>query len=99
MKAQIISPSHKWFPKPLNTVIFLFLCLALALPLWQIIKLLTRTIFYFVMTRRLIFCLITIIISLAVHDSAFEARSLTYIRRILEVRNLGPIKYTQRRWK
>jgi hypothetical protein len=32
--------------------------------------LLARTIFFFTTTRRLMFCLITVIVSLAVHDGA-----------------------------
>jgi hypothetical protein len=51
------------------------------------------------MTRRLIFCLITAIVSLAVCDGAFEAPSLTCARRVFEVRNSGPTKCTQLRWK
>ena len=51
------------------------------------------------MTRRLIFCLITVIVSLAVLDGAFEAPSLTCARRVFEVRNSGPTKCTQLRWK
>lgn len=58
-----------------------------------------RTIFYFTPTRRLIFCLISVIISLAVDDQAFAATSLTTPRSIFEVRNTGPVKYTPLRWK
>ena len=40
------------------------------------------TIFFFTPTRRLIFCFITVIVSLAVHDGAFAARKFTSIRGV-----------------
>ncbi|KAK4171428.1 hypothetical protein QBC36DRAFT_391114 [Triangularia setosa] len=49
------------------------------------------TIFFFTPTRRLIFYFISVIVSLAVHDSAFAARSL--------LANRGPIKCTPLRWR
>jgi hypothetical protein len=59
----------------------------------------SRTVFFFTLTRRLIFCLITVIVSLAVHDSAFAAPSLTSVRRVFQVKNRGPVKCTPLRWK
>ncbi len=40
------------------------------------------TIFFFTPTRRLIFCFITVIVSLAVHDGAFAARKFTSVRGV-----------------
>ncbi|KAK3938085.1 hypothetical protein QBC46DRAFT_460441 [Diplogelasinospora grovesii] len=57
------------------------------------------TIFFFTLSRRLIFCLITVIISLAVADGAFDAPSLNSVRRVFEVKNTGPVKCTPLRWK
>ncbi|KAI1305758.1 hypothetical protein F5Y03DRAFT_384421 [Xylaria venustula] len=57
------------------------------------------TIFFFTLTRRLIFCLITVIASIAVDDGAFDAPSLTSIRAVFEVKNTGPVKCTTLRWK
>jgi uncharacterized protein DUF3435 len=58
-----------------------------------------RTIFFFTTTRKLIFCLITIIVSLAVCDGAFQAQSLTSARQVFQTKNLGPVKCTPFRWK
>lgn len=52
-----------------------------------------RTIFFFTLTRRIIFCLITAIISLTVSDQAFAALSLTSISCIYQVKNHSPVKY------
>ncbi|KAK3933883.1 FluG domain-containing protein [Diplogelasinospora grovesii] len=57
------------------------------------------TVFFFTLTRRLIFCLITVIVSLAVHDGAFAAPSLTSVSRVFQVKNRGPVKCTPLRWK
>ncbi|KAK4170950.1 FluG domain-containing protein [Triangularia setosa] len=57
------------------------------------------TIFFFSPTRRLIFCFISVIVSLAVHDSAFAASKFTSVRAVFQVRNRGPIKCTPLRWK
>ncbi|RYP48545.1 hypothetical protein DL768_005584 [Monosporascus sp. mg162] len=57
------------------------------------------TVFFFTLTRRLIFCLITVIVSLALHDGAFAAPSLTSIRRVFEAKNRGPVKCTPLRWE
>ena len=51
------------------------------------------------MTRKIILCWITVIISLALCDGAFDAPSLTSAERIFQVRNRGPIKCTPLRWK
>ncbi|KAK3940940.1 FluG domain-containing protein [Diplogelasinospora grovesii] len=58
-----------------------------------------KTIFFFTPTRRLIFCLISVIVSLAIADRAFHAPSLTSARRVFETKNLGPVKCTPLRWK
>jgi hypothetical protein len=57
------------------------------------------TIFFFSLTRKLIFCFITVIVSLAVHDGAFDAPSLTSVRRVFRMKNRGPVKCTPFRWK
>lgn len=51
------------------------------------------------MTRRIILCWITVIISLALCDGAFDAPSLTSAERIFQVKNRGPVKCTPLRWK
>ncbi|KAI0876768.1 hypothetical protein GGS24DRAFT_513091 [Hypoxylon argillaceum] len=48
---------------------------------------------------RLIFCLITVIISLALDDGAFDAPSLTSARAVFEVKNTGPVTCTPLCWK
>lgn len=58
-----------------------------------------RTIFYFTLARRPIFCLITLIISIAVHDRAFDARNLTSVASVYMVKNSGPVQCTPLRWK
>lgn len=58
-----------------------------------------RTIFFFTPTGRLIFCLILVVVSLALCDHAFAAPSLSSARRVFEVRNRGPVKCTPLRWK
>ncbi|KAI0531848.1 hypothetical protein GGR58DRAFT_518190 [Xylaria digitata] len=57
------------------------------------------TVFFFTLTRRLIFCLITVIASIAVDDGAFDAPSLTSARAVFEVKNMGPATCTPLRWK
>ena len=51
------------------------------------------------MTRKIILCWITVIISLALCDGAFDAPSITSAERIFQVRNRGPVKCTPLRWK
>ena len=51
------------------------------------------------MTRRIILCWVTVIVSLALCDGAFDAPSLTSAERIFQVRNRGPVKCTPLRWK
>ncbi|KAK4249237.1 hypothetical protein C7999DRAFT_39654 [Corynascus novoguineensis] len=48
------------------------------------------TIFYFTPARRLIFCLVTIIVSIAVHDRAFDATNLISVASVFRVKNSGP---------
>ncbi|KAF3763515.1 hypothetical protein M406DRAFT_261587 [Cryphonectria parasitica EP155] len=57
------------------------------------------TIFFFTPTRRLIFCLISVIVSLAGSDGAFAATNLTSARQVFQVKNQGPVKCTPLRWK
>ncbi|KAK4107064.1 hypothetical protein N656DRAFT_840631 [Canariomyces notabilis] len=57
------------------------------------------TIFFFTPTRRLIFCFITVIVSLAVHDRAFAASKFTSVREVFQYKNRGPVKCTPIRWK
>ncbi|KAK4151935.1 hypothetical protein C8A00DRAFT_44942 [Chaetomidium leptoderma] len=57
------------------------------------------TIFFFTPTRRLIFCFITIIVSLAVHDRAFAAPKFASVRGVFEARNKGLVKCIPLRWK
>ncbi|KAK9770404.1 putative FluG domain-containing protein [Seiridium cardinale] len=57
------------------------------------------TIFFFAATRRLIFCPILVIISLALADVAFAARGLTSASQILQIKNEGPTACTRLRWK
>lgn len=59
----------------------------------------SRIIFFFTPTRRLIFCFISIIVSLAVHDRAFAAPKFASVRGVFQARNQGPVKCTPLRWK
>jgi hypothetical protein len=47
----------------------------------------------------LIFCLISVIVSLAVHDGAFAVSKFTSVREVFQARNQGPVKCTPLRWK
>ncbi|KAH7016562.1 FluG domain-containing protein [Microdochium trichocladiopsis] len=57
------------------------------------------TIFFFTQTRRLIFCLISHIVSLAISDGAFRARNLTSAEQVFQVRNKPPVQSTRLHWK
>ncbi|KAK8078687.1 hypothetical protein PG994_002494 [Apiospora phragmitis] len=57
------------------------------------------TIFWFIITRKLIFNFIIVIIYLALCDDAFNTLSLTTVRRVFQVKNSGPVKCTALRWK
>ncbi|KAK3682380.1 FluG domain-containing protein [Podospora appendiculata] len=57
------------------------------------------TIFFFTPTRRLIFCFISVIVSLAVYDRAFAVSKFTSVREVFQARNRGPVKCTPLRWK
>ncbi|KAK3379568.1 hypothetical protein B0T24DRAFT_655313 [Lasiosphaeria ovina] len=50
------------------------------------------TVFFFTLTRRLIFYLNTVIVSLVVYDGAFAAPSLTSVSRVFQVKNRGLLK-------
>ena len=58
-----------------------------------------RTIFYFTMTRKVILCWITVVISLALHDQAFAASNLTTAASVFRVRNPSHVQCTPLRWK
>jgi hypothetical protein len=58
-----------------------------------------RTIFFFTPSKKLIFCPITVILALALHDRAFDAPSLTNASRVFESQVWGPTQCTQLRWK
>lgn len=47
----------------------------------------------------MIFCFISVIVSLAVHDRAFAASKFSSVRAVFEVKNRGPVKCTPLRWK
>jgi hypothetical protein len=72
-------------PKP-----YVFVPIYLADPLPDV----CRTNFFFTPTRRLMFCLITVIIGLAVHDGAFDARNLTTVKSVFGVKNSSPVRCT-----
>ncbi|KAL8310676.1 hypothetical protein RB597_010495 [Gaeumannomyces tritici] len=57
------------------------------------------TIFYFTPTRKLIFCPVSIIIALALHDHAFDAPSLTNASRVLGTNISGSRECMPLRWK
>lgn len=59
----------------------------------------TRTIFFFTPTKKLIFCPVSIIVGLALHDEAFHATSLTDAKRVLDVKTWGFMKSTPLCWK
>ena len=47
----------------------------------------------------MIFCFISIIVSLAVRDRAFAVSKFTSVRKIFQAKNRGPVKCTPLRWK
>ncbi|KJZ69366.1 hypothetical protein HIM_11248 [Hirsutella minnesotensis 3608] len=57
------------------------------------------TIFYFTGTKRLLFCIVTVIVSLAISDQAFDAPSLTSASKVFQLRNRGARQCTELRWK
>ncbi|KID97353.1 FluG domain-containing protein, partial [Metarhizium majus ARSEF 297] len=57
------------------------------------------TIFFFTPSKKLIFCPITVILALALHDRAFDAPSLTSASRVFESQVWGPTQCTPLRWK
>jgi hypothetical protein len=59
----------------------------------------TRTIFFFTMARKVILCLITVIISQGLRDQAFAARNLVSSREVFHIRNMSPSICTPLRWK
>lgn len=58
-----------------------------------------RTVFYFTPTRRLIFCIVTLIVSVAVLDGAFESSTLTNVEAVFRVAVSGPVTSVPLRWK
>ncbi|KAG8852526.1 hypothetical protein FRB96_008621 [Tulasnella sp. 330] len=57
------------------------------------------TIFYFTPTNKLIFCLVTLIVSIAILDGAFDSPTLTSVEAIFRASVSGPVSYTPFRWK
>lgn len=57
------------------------------------------TIFFFTATRRLLFCPILVLVSLALADEAFDAIDLTSPSQIFQIKNKGPVQCTAFRWK
>ncbi|TIC97035.1 hypothetical protein CH35J_007397 [Colletotrichum higginsianum] len=57
------------------------------------------TVFFFTPARKLIFCAVSTIIALALHDQAFDAASLTDATQILRAEVRGPVQSTALRWK
>lgn len=47
----------------------------------------------------MIFCFISTIISIAVHDRAFAVSKFTSARAVFQAKNRGPVKCTPLRWK
>ncbi|KAH8981401.1 hypothetical protein EDB92DRAFT_1970196 [Lactarius akahatsu] len=57
------------------------------------------TIFYFTPTKRVIFCLVTLMVRIAVLDDAFDSPTLTSVKAVFDARVSGPVSYTPLRWK
>ncbi|ROT35415.1 hypothetical protein SODALDRAFT_353116 [Sodiomyces alkalinus F11] len=57
------------------------------------------TIFYFTPTKKLVFCLVSDIIALALHDRAFDAPSLTSAGRVLGTKISASMSCIPLRWK
>ncbi|KAK1657061.1 FluG domain-containing protein [Colletotrichum godetiae] len=57
------------------------------------------TVFFFTPARKLIFCAVSTIIALALHDQAFDAASLTDATQVLKTKIRGPVQSTAIRWK
>ncbi|RFU72177.1 domain containing [Trichoderma arundinaceum] len=57
------------------------------------------TIFFFTPAKKLIFCVILVILAIALHDNAFVASSLTNASRVFETKVWGPGNYIALRWK
>jgi hypothetical protein len=58
-----------------------------------------RTIFFFTPTRKLLFCAVSTILALALHDDAFDAPSLTTASAIFGSRPPSYMVCTPLRWK
>ncbi|KAF3763133.1 hypothetical protein M406DRAFT_73780 [Cryphonectria parasitica EP155] len=54
---------------------------------------------FFTPARRLIFCLINVIVCLAVLEGVFAASDLTSARQVYQIKNQGPVTCTPLRWK
>ena len=57
---------------------------------WRVLTY-ARTIFFLTMARKVILCLVTVIISQALRGEAFAARNLISAGDIFQVRNKSPI--------
>ncbi|KAG7448835.1 uncharacterized protein BT62DRAFT_1074364 [Guyanagaster necrorhizus] len=58
-----------------------------------------QTIFFFMQTKRLIFCLVTLVASIAILDDAFDFPTLTSVEAVFRARNCSPVTCTPLRWK
>jgi hypothetical protein len=47
----------------------------------------------------LVFCPVTVVVSLAIRDKEFDAANLTSAQAVFDVRNWGPVQCTPLRWK
>jgi hypothetical protein len=50
-------------------------------------------------TKQVIFCLVTLMVSIAILDKAFDSLTLTSIRAVFDARVSSPISYMPLRWK
>lgn len=70
-----------------------------ALTEWFTANLPTRTIFWLRTTKALIFCPVSIIIAIALHDDAFDSEHLTEASRVFQLGTWGATQCTVLRWK
>ncbi|KAK2051231.1 FluG domain-containing protein [Colletotrichum caudatum] len=57
------------------------------------------TVFFFTPARKFIFCAVSTILALALHDQAFDAESLTDASQVLKAEIRGPVQSMALRWK
>ena len=58
-----------------------------------------RTIFYFTPTHKQSFCVVSLLITLALHDQAFAAENLTNAASVLQTKVVRGTESTPLRWK